>query len=232
MMEKNLKIILGISIALNLFLGYSLSNIEEPTVPQKEIKKLSDVDFFTEYYKVDDQILFLGDSWVAQGKWKELLNNPNIINRGEGGITTYQFYMKFNDLIRGKPKKVFLLLGVNDLEKDAPEEFIMENFHRVLYEMKAKSPLTKIYIINLFPINPELNTSDTPLFVTNDMINSLNVTLKNFTDTFGINYIDANAALRDQSGNIDPKFAKDGLHISDLGYEQIIPLIKAKLEED
>ena len=80
-MKNNLKILLVISVILNLFFGYTLLNKSEEEPIQEPVKRLSDVDFFTEYYKTDDQILFLGDSWISQGKWKESLNHPSITNK-------------------------------------------------------------------------------------------------------------------------------------------------------
>jgi len=232
MIDKvNLKAVLIVSVIVNILLVYTLSNDKgdkKHEIPQK--KNISELDFFTKFYKVDNQILFAGDSWIAKGNWKERLNIPNVFTQGEGGITTYQFFMKFNNKIVGKPHKVFFLLGVNDIVKGAPEEFIMENYHRILYELKAKSPLTEIYVISLFPVRSELLVSDALLYLTNEKINALNFTLKEFTETFGINYVDVNSLLKDSSGEADSLYTIDGIHLSEQGYERIMPIIEAHVK--
>ena len=154
--SNSLTLSIVVNVILITFIIINKNDTPSKLETTKVQHKLIDNDYFSEYFKVDNRILFVGNSLVYQCNWSKLLDNPNIINRGVGGITSYEIFMRYNNIIDGKPKKVFFLMGVNDLEQNAPEDIIMENFHRILYQLKATSPLTKIYFISLFPVAPEL----------------------------------------------------------------------------
>ena len=122
-------------------------------------------------------------------------------------------------------------MGINDLLKEAPENLIMENYHRILYQLKASSPLTEVYFLSLLPVNPELRSNDTPEFTTNEAVDHLNLTIKNFTDTFGLHYVDVNSILKNEAGSIDSTYSEDGVHITQLAYEKMKAILKEKVEE-
>jgi lysophospholipase L1-like esterase len=225
-------IALAVSIVINtLLIGYIIKELYSQPKPIVIENNIKDDNYFSEYFKVDDRILFVGNSLVYRCDWKELLNNPNIENKGVGGITTYEIFMRYNNIIKGKPKKIFFLMGINDLLKEAPESLIMENFHRILYQLKASSPLTEVYFLSLLPVNPELRNSDTPEFTTNEAVDHLNLTIKNFTDTFGLNYIDVNSILKNENGSIDSTLSEDGVHVKQIAYEKMKAILKEKVEE-
>ncbi|MDB5207650.1 MAG: family lipase, partial [Flavisolibacter sp.] len=55
-------------------------------------------------------IVFLGNSITERGVWSELLPGETIMNRGIGGDNTFGVLARLNDVIRYKPKKIFLLI--------------------------------------------------------------------------------------------------------------------------
>mgnify|MGYP001556411152 FL=1 len=70
---------------------------------------------------VPGRIIFLGNSITEMGKWKDLLNDSTVLNRGIGGDVTFGVLSRLDDVIRRKPSKVFLLIGINDIGKDIPD---------------------------------------------------------------------------------------------------------------
>jgi len=225
-------ILLIASVIINVVLiGYVINSLNSEPIPVVNQSNIKDDNYFSEHFKVDDRVLFVGNSLIYRCDWKELLDNQNIENKGVGGITTYEIFMRYNNIIKGKPKKIFFLMGINDLLKDAPENLIMENYHRILYQLKASSPLTEVYFLSLLPVNPELRSDDTPEFTTNETVDHLNLTIKNFTDTFGLHYVDVNSILKNEEGSIDSTYSEDGVHITQLAYEKMKTILKEKVEE-
>jgi lysophospholipase L1-like esterase len=232
MNPKAQKIILITSLLINVLLIYFLLPTKEIVQPpQQEMKMLKDPDFFTEFFKVDNRVLFVGNSLIEQGNWSVLLDNPSVVNRGMSGLSSHEIFMRYKKLIDGRPKKIFFLMGINDLEQLIPEPLIMENFHRILYQLKATTPLTEVYFISVLPINPDINTEETVVVSNNEAVDKLNLTIRNFTDTFGIQYVDANLILKSCTTPTDSLYQKDGIHLTELGYEKISDLLKSKVEE-
>ncbi|MBR2050772.1 MAG: GDSL family lipase, partial [Rikenellaceae bacterium] len=68
-------------------------------------------------------IVFLGNSLTDGCEWDELFGMKNIKNRGINADNTVQMQKRIDHIIKGQPKKLFLLTGVNDLaDKRSPEE--------------------------------------------------------------------------------------------------------------
>lgn len=62
-----------------------------------------------------DDIIFLGNSITNGCEWAELLGNAHAKNRGISGDTTNGVLDRLHVITAGKPSKVFLLIGINDL---------------------------------------------------------------------------------------------------------------------
>ena len=61
------------------------------------------------------KIIMLGNSITAECEWAELMQNPDIINRGVIADGTGDILARLDSIIAAKPNKIFLLIGVNDL---------------------------------------------------------------------------------------------------------------------
>lgn len=60
-------------------------------------------------------IIFLGNSITNGGEWAELLDNPHVKNRGISGDRADTMLDRLHVITKGKPAKIFLLIGINDL---------------------------------------------------------------------------------------------------------------------
>lgn len=60
-------------------------------------------------------IIFLGNSITNGGEWAELLGNPHVKNRGISGDRADTMLDRLHVITKGKPAKIFLLIGINDL---------------------------------------------------------------------------------------------------------------------
>lgn len=66
---------------------------------------------------------FLGNSITDGGEWAELFNNRHVKNRGISADRSGWLLDRLDPIINGHPKKLFLMIGTNDLAVGiAPEE--------------------------------------------------------------------------------------------------------------
>lgn len=101
------------------------------------------------------KIIFLGDSIIEMGQWSKLLNDENVINRGISGDITFGVLKRLDDIITRKPVKLFILIGINDIGKDIPDEVIVDNCRQIVKHIQTESPSTEIYFQSLLPVNPD-----------------------------------------------------------------------------
>ena len=68
-------------------------------------------------------IVFLGDSLSDGAEWSELFSRQDILNRGISGDTSTGVLDRLDEVVRHQPKKIFLLIGINDIARDiSPEQ--------------------------------------------------------------------------------------------------------------
>lgn len=163
------------------------------------------------------EIVFVGNSLTEGGKWQEILQNKNIINRGISGDVTYGILARLDEVLAAKPAKIFLLCGVNDMKRGTPNEVILNNIKRMVAIIKNKSPKTKLYIQSLLPVN-EAMLPETYAKVKNSKINDLNQKLEALCKQTKVSYVNLHPALADDKGNLKKELSIDGLHLRQASY--------------
>lgn len=175
------------------------------------------LDFFRKMPNRKGEIAFVGNSITEGGKWQELLQKKNIINRGISGDVTYGILARLDEVLESKPAKVFLLSGVNDMKRGTPNEVILNNFKRMIVMVKTQSPKTTLYMQSVLPVNeailPEIYAQ-----VKNSKINDLNQKLEVLCKEMGVNYLNLHPALSDEKGSLKKELSIDGLHLRQASY--------------
>ncbi|MEA5508497.1 GDSL-type esterase/lipase family protein [Crocosphaera sp. UHCC 0190] len=163
----------------------------------------------------NQEIIFLGDSLTDQGEWSEILQNSKVINRGISGDTTEGVLNRFDEIIAAKPKKIFLMIGTNDIwnEQKTVDEIII-NYRNILNIIKTQSPQTKVYIQSLLPVN-NLKYN---IKINNDDVFLVNDNLKKLAQEFNYQYIDLSSSFLDTSKQLNPNYTYDGVHLNGKGY--------------
>lgn len=165
-------------------------------------------------------IVFLGNSITDGCEWSELFNNPKIKNRGISADRTKWLLKRLDPIVKGKPKKLFLMIGINDLAADVAPETIVANIKKLLERFAAESPRTKIYVQSILPVNgvdiksrfKKHRTQNERVVATNKMLRALCEGRKNTL------YVDLFPALADANGRLDKRYTNDGLHLMGAGY--------------
>jgi Lysophospholipase L1 and related esterases len=70
-------------------------------------------------------IVFLGNSLTDGCEWAELFENPHIKNRGISGDVVLGIYDRIDPILKGKPAKIFLLTGINDVSHDLTADSVL-----------------------------------------------------------------------------------------------------------
>lgn len=172
---------------------------------------------FKSYPNSARDIIFLGNSITAGTDWVELLGLSNAKNRGISGDITYGILERLDEVIEGKPAKVFILIGVNDISRNIPDELIIENYKKIVSRIKTGSPATKIYLQTLLPTN---NTYDKfkNHYNKEEHIFRINGALKELAAKEQTTLIDLYPEFLDTEKKLAKKYTIDGLHLSVAGY--------------
>lgn len=72
-------------------------------------------------------IVFLGNSITDGCEWAELFNNRHVKNRGISGDRSGWLLDRLDPIVGGHPKKLFLMIGVNDLAAGVSPDEIVAN---------------------------------------------------------------------------------------------------------
>ncbi|MDR1983650.1 MAG: GDSL-type esterase/lipase family protein [Prevotellaceae bacterium] len=163
-------------------------------------------------------IIFLGNSITDGCEWNELFNNPNIKNRGISADRTYWILDRLDPIIKGKPKKIFVQTGTNDLGAGHSPQSIAENMAKLIERFQTESPETELYIQSIFPVNNDFEKYTKRQGSKSKEIIETNELLKQLCIQKGITFVDVYSELVDPNGKLNVKYTNDGLHLLGEGY--------------
>ena len=161
----------------------------------------------------EGQIIMLGNSITAECEWSELLENPNILNRGVIGDGTSDILNRLDDVIAMKPKKIFLLIGVNDL-LFLPLSTITENYEKIVNQLLLETPNTKLYLESVLPVHNDFRRNG----MKNEDIDILNKNIEQIAQKRGQVFINLNEKFKNSEGGLNPEYSLDGIHLNGKGY--------------
>lgn len=182
------------------------------------------VERFKSYPNSKKDIIFLGNSITAGTDWAELLQEPNAKNRGISGDITFGVLERLNEVTEGKPAKVFILIGINDLGRKIPDNVIFHNYEQIVQRIKTESPSTKIYFQSVLPTNDSFPAKNQ--FHKQGNIQFLNNGLKQLAAKEKFTFIDLHSRFLDNAGQLDARFTYDGLHLNPAGYLHWAKILK------
>lgn len=159
----------------------------------------------------------LGNSITDGGEWSELLGDAHVKNRGISGDTTDGVLERLGTITRGRPAKVFLLIGINDFSKGVPPEEVVGNIEKIVRRIKEESPGTLVYVQSILPLNDEIKMFPGHKAHISE-IPGANAGILSVCEKTGAGYIDLYSVFVGEDGRMDPKYTNDGLHLLGTGY--------------
>lgn len=163
-------------------------------------------------------IVFLGNSITDGCEWDELFDNRHIKNRGICSDRTTDVLERLDPIIEGHPKRLFLMIGINDLAGGATPEEVVANIARIIDRFQNESRWTRIFIQSILPVNGRDFDAYRSHYAHADRIVPTNELLQALCAERGITYIDVWSALADDEGLLDKRYTNDGLHLLGEGY--------------
>ncbi len=177
-------------------------------------------------------IIFLGNSITNGGEWCELFNNKQVKNRGISGDVAMGVYDRLDPILIGKPAKIFLLIGINDVAHGTSADSIVMQIGLIIQKIKKDSPHTKLYLQSILPVSDQFK-----MFASHTsrgtVVAEINVKLMKLSERENIKYIDLYSHFVDnETGKMKSEYSNDGLHLLGRGYllwrDLILPYIKRK----
>ncbi len=186
------------------------------------------VDNFRSYNNAPTDIIMLGNSITDYAQWNELLGVNEVRNRGISGDITFGILERLDEIIEGKPAKVFILIGINDIARNIPDSVILDNYVRIIRRIKISSPATKIYFNTLLPVNNTFAAKTH--FNKDEHILHVNDELKKLSGQEKITVIDIHSKFLDADKRLDKQYTYDGLHLNAAGHKNwaaiLLPYIR------
>lgn len=171
-------------------------------------------------------VVFVGNSLTDAGRWNDIAPELPILNRGISGDISFGVLARLDEILRHHPKKIFLMIGVNDLKRNVPTEYIIANYHKIVSRIQKDSPKTKIYLNSILPIN-ETTLIDAFKSVKNQDVATLNVALKKIAQgNKQVQFVDLHKILADDKGQLRADITPDGIHLEVAAYIEVVDYLK------
>lgn len=179
----------------------------------------------------EEDILFVGNSITNGGEWTELFEDARVKNRGISGDICEGLYDRLDPILKGKPSKIFLMIGINDLARGTSPDLIVAQTDGIAEKIMRESPRTIIFLQSILPVNDcygmfEGHTRQSQI------IAPLNQRLKEMAELKSITFIDLyNHFVIPGTHKLDPRYSNDGLHLMGEGYMKWVEIVKPYLEK-
>ncbi|MEE4185017.1 MAG: GDSL-type esterase/lipase family protein, partial [Gammaproteobacteria bacterium] len=163
--------------------------------------------------------VFLGDSIVHVGHWREIFPNHSVLNRGIGFDKTTDVLARLGTAVSANPRRVFIMMGVNDfnLARREPGD-VFATYVQVIEGLTARD----IDVV----IQSTIECADCGN--STEKIRRLNSMLEDYCDAHRLVYLDLNRALAD-SGGLRTEYQQDGVHPNVAGYKVWAALVEPLL---
>ena len=217
---------MSIKKLLTLALGVcSLSAVAQNTAveAQEQTHKYTDYYYqrkslFAELPVTSEDIVFFGNSLTNGGRWHEMFNNPNIKNRGIVGDIIQGLYDRADLILKGQPKKIFLLIGANDISHHVGADSIAKALDKLIAKIKKDSPKTELYMQSMLPINNDFKRYKN-LFGEENTFFVGNVLYEQVARKHNVTWINLFPWFADNEAKLRKELTGDGLHLRENGYK-------------
>ena len=138
----------------------------------------------------DESIVFIGNSITDMHCWHETFKTSEgnylpIVNRGNSGTYSTEQSNNIESYINGKPKKVFMMIGTNDIATSGGLNFsgeqVLAYVKSIVERIHARSPQTKIYLYSILN-NKTGNRVEATWLHTNEIV-------KNYVETMNVDWL-------------------------------------------
>lgn len=161
-----------------------------------------------------DDVLFIGDEPVHGGEWGELLNLPQVKNRGTnwgyGGISLQQWQTAVEAILHTNPERkqaprmIILNIGLPEVNSDKDLDLVVGEYHKVVNRIRKYAPAETTRLV----ITSQLPTRDVALNARR--VTPFNARLRQLAAQLpNAEYVDFTALMLGPDGAARPDMFKD-----------------------
>lgn len=212
-----------IAVALTMVMSVQFALAETPSAktapaPKKYTELYYQRASLFDMLPVDsNSIVMLGNSLTHGCEWHELFGMPNVLNRGINGDIVQGIRERVEPIVKGHPKKIFLLTGVNDVSHHLTADSIVTALGSLISYIREQTPETQLYVESLLPINNSFKRYKN-IFGKEQVIRDINAKLEGVVKSKGATWINVYPAFCDEESNLRSDLTNDGLHLLGPGY--------------
>jgi lysophospholipase L1-like esterase len=168
-------------------------------------------NFFESLPNDTNEIIFLGNSITEMCAWNELFGMENIKNRGISGDVINGVIDRLEEVVSAQPKKIFLMIGTNDLGRKRSIEQILADYDKLVSLIIQKTPETQLYLQSVLPTKNQTNRNNHDIIEINKGIVAL-------AQKYSLTYINLFDLFKTSENELNMEYSFDGLHLNGQGY--------------
>ena len=174
-------------------------------------------------------IIMLGNSLTDGAEWNELFDNCHVKNRGIVGDIIHGFFERLEPILKGQPRKIFIMGGVNDISHGVSADSIVSAMTQVVTTIQARCPKTEIYVQSMLPFNNDVRLWKL-LKDREQVVVDGNKGLESMCQRLGVTFINLYPLFVGENGKMKPEYTNDGLHLMGGAYliwrDALLPYIR------
>lgn len=174
-------------------------------------------------------IIMLGNSLTDGAEWNELFDNCHVKNRGIVGDIIPGFFERLEPILKGQPRKIFIMGGVNDISHGVSADSIVNAMTQVVTTIQARCPKTEIYVQSMLPFNNDVRLWKL-LKGREQVVVDGNKGLESMCQRLGVTFINLYPLFVGENGKMKPEYTNDGLHLMGGAYliwrDALLPYIR------
>lgn len=177
-------------------------------------------------------VVFVGDSITDFCNLDIYYPGLKAVNRGISGDTIEGIANRLDVCIFDiEPSFVVLLGGANNFQEgyDDVETFIIDTYHSILAQIKARLPKTKVLVQSIYPVS-DVSFHNRYKYG-HGHIESINKKLEALTKSFGYDFADVYSILTSGDEEFDKRYTDDGLHPNIHGYKVISEYLRPIIDD-
>lgn len=143
------------------------------------------------------------------------------LNQGISGETSRGLSRRLGLWQRLEPKRIFVMIGINDLLKGDAPDGVLNNQRQIIHDLRKAHPGAALVVQSLLPHSgPQARWEGRAKLdrIPNEQIRSFNRQLAAIAKTEGAYYLDLNPLFSNDQGFLRQELTTDGLHLNDQGY--------------
>lgn len=220
-----------------LVFGTACSHRERPPLPPTWVPdpNMLDPELARDIREINENsVVFLGDSLTHYAVWRDFFPDVETANAGWGGNMSSDVLARLQPIIDAKPKKIFLLIGGNDVHMKIPVGVTIKCIDEIIKRIKNGTPDTKLYLTSVFPYGKQIRYYHGDGIPENfkELILILNNGIFLLAKNHNLPYLNLHFdVMADSEGYLKAEYTADQLHLLEPGYRAWIAYIDSYVRE-